>query len=326
MSGAPANVLISSAGRRVALLNAFKRSARALSSDIRVLACDASPLSAALQHADEGMVVPRCTDPAFVPAVLEFCQRESIGLIIPTIDTELPVYASAADRFATAGVTVAISSSDAVAIGGDKARTHEWLTSHSFPTVRQWAVPLPADAGVAYPVLAKPVFGSASLGIRRISSQQELRELDPAVPYILQEIAVGREHTVDVFVANGRALAAVPRERFEVRAGEISKGATRRHAALESLAVQISEALPGAFGVLNIQVFVAPDNRMNVIEINARFGGGFPLSYQAGADYPRWLMEHVFGYPSTARNEWTSDLVMLRFDEAVFVPETGLRR
>jgi len=326
VSGAPANVLISSAGRRVALLEAFQRSAAALSSDIRVLVCDASPLSAALQRAERGVVVPRCADVSFVPAILEFCEREDIGLIIPTIDTELPVYAAAAAEFAAAGVTVAVSSPETVAIGGDKGRTHEWLTSHAFPTVKQWSLPVASDQAIVYPALAKPIFGSASIGIRRIAGPRELAEFDPAVPYILQQIATGIEYTVDVLVANGKALAAVPRERFEVRAGEISKGATRRHAGVEQLAVRISEALPGAFGVLNIQMFVEPDGPMNVIEINPRFGGGFPLSYQAGADYPRWLMEHAFGYPSTARNDWTNDLVMLRFDEAVFVSESALRR
>ena len=59
---------------------------------------------------------------------------------------------------------------------------------------------------------------------------------------------------------------------------------------------------------------------MAVIEVNARFGGGFPLAREAGADFPRWLVEEVAGLPSTAREDgWQDGLVMLRYDAAVFV-------
>ena len=68
-----------------------------------------------------------------------------------------------------------------------------------------------------------------------------------------------------------------------------------------------------------MQVFVDDTGLMNVIEINPRFGGGFPLAYEAGALFPRWLVEEIAGVPSTADNEWRAGLVMLRYDDAVFV-------
>ena len=59
-----------------------------------------------------------------------------------------------------------------------------------------------------------------------------------------------------------------------------------------------------------------------MIEINARFGGGFPLSLEAGADFPRWMLEELLGLPSTAsRDRWRPGMVMLRYDAAVFVDE-----
>ncbi len=59
-----------------------------------------------------------------------------------------------------------------------------------------------------------------------------------------------------------------------------------------------------------------------IIELNARFGGGFPLSREAGADFPRWMLEELTGRPSTARADgWRAGLVMLRYDAAVFVQD-----
>ena len=121
--------------------------------------------------------------------------------------------------------------------------------------------------------------------------------------------------------APGACVCAVPRRRIEVRAGEVAKAVTTRSAALEQLARDVCEALPGAFGALTIQVFV--DDRSgetSIIELNARFGGGFPLSREAGADFPRWILEDLVGLPSTASADgWRDGVVMLRYDAAVFV-------
>jgi carbamoyl-phosphate synthase large subunit len=113
----------------------------------------------------------------------------------------------------------------------------------------------------------------------------------------------------------------VPRRRIETRGGEVSKGVTIRQPPVITLAKQIAEALPGGYGVLNVQIFYdEKTDALAVIEINPRFGGGYPLAHEAGAHMTRWLLEDVFDLPSTATDDnWRDGLVMLRFDEAVFV-------
>ena len=117
------------------------------------------------------------------------------------------------------------------------------------------------------------------------------------------------------------------RHRIEVRGGEVSKGITRRVEALEALTWQICEALPGAFGALNVRIFYDESTgALNVIEINPRFGGGFPLAYQAGGDFPRWLIEEALGHSCTARADvWRDGLVMLRYDRAIYLHEEFIR-
>lgn len=329
MSQTPFHVLLSSAGRRVALLEIFRKTLADLSLAGEVLAADVSPLSAASRVADRAFRVPRCTSPDFVPEMLRICKEQSVSLVVPTIDTELPAYAGRRDDFARIGTTVAISSPETVSIGADKSRTHEWLTRGGFPTVRQGTA---ADVlrdlrGWTFPVIVKPRFGSASIDVRRLDKPRELAILQTPARYVVESIARGIEHTVDVLVGRaGRCLCAVPRRRLEVRSGEVSKGMTFRSPALQSLAARIAEALPGAFGVLNIQLFFdEPTGAASVIEINPRFGGGFPLAWQAGADLARWLVQDVAGLPSDARpDSWEDRLVMLRYDAAVFAGAADL--
>ncbi|HYG67833.1 MAG TPA: ATP-grasp domain-containing protein [Anaeromyxobacteraceae bacterium] len=318
------NVLVSSAGRRHALLDLFRRALRALGLEGDVMAVDATPLSAAFQSADRAFVVPRTSHPEFVPAVLELCRRHDVRLVVPTIDPELPLYAEHRDAFARVGATVAVSSPEVIAIANDKGLTHRWLAARGFPVPRQAtaAEVLGGAPGWTFPLFAKPVNGSGSIGATVVRDAGELAVLARNGPLVVETIAPGVEHTID-FLADrsGRARCAVPRRRLEVRAGEVSKGVTVRSPVLEDLATRLCAALPGAYGALCVQTFLDDaTGALNVTELNPRFGGGFPLACEAGAHFPRWIVEELLGLPSTATaNGWRDRLVMLRYDAAVFV-------
>ena len=55
------------------------------------------------------------------------------------------------------------------------------------------------------------------------------------------------------------------------------------------------------------------DGRLvHVIEINPRFGGGFPLTWQAGGRYPRMDHREMLDLPSTVSDDgWSDRLLML---------------
>jgi carbamoyl-phosphate synthase large subunit len=316
------SILVSSAGRRGALVAILRRTLADLGLDGEIVASDMTPLSSAAQLADRRVVVPSQGEPGFVDATLEACRAHDVRLLVPTHDGELPLLAAARERFAEIGTTVSISAPPTVAIGRDKALTHDWLAAHDFPTVRQ-AAPgdvLAAPDDWSWPLFVKPREGSAGIGVRRVADAAELaRAVDDDL--VVQEVAPGREHTVDVLVLrDGRCVGAVPRRRIAVRAGEVEKGVTVRDPAIEDLARRVAEALPGAYGVLNVQIFVDPaQGDMRVIEINTRYGGGFPLAFEAGAHYPAWTIEEILGRPSSVTDRWRGGLVMLRYDDAVFV-------
>ena len=95
-----------------------------------------------------------------------------------------------------------------------------------------------------------------------------------------------------------------------------------------ALVTAICDALPGAYGVLNVQLMHdEATGRSTVIEINPRFGGGFPLTDASGGGFVAWLLEERYGLASTmGSTTWRDGLVMLRYDDAVFVDadEAGL--
>ena len=172
----PVTVLISSAGRRVELLRGFRRALDSLGLDGRVIASDASWYSSAFHDADEAFLVPRLDSGDYIPALLALCEKQQVDLVIPTIDTEMAAWVEGRDRFTAIGTTVALSGTGVVDIAGDKQLTHEWLVANGFPTVRQASpVEVLADpAAWPFPLIAKPRFGSAGIGVGIVRDADEL--------------------------------------------------------------------------------------------------------------------------------------------------------
>lgn len=298
---------------------------RALGSFGAVFTADMSPLSAAGGLGDGHHLVPHSEDPAFIPAIAELCAALNVTHVVPTIDTELPIYSARRELLAQAGITVWVSSPEAIDIARDKRLTNQFLAGQGLPRPEQVELEAARAGVLRFPVIAKPARGSSSVGLIRATDVVDLRSLDTKLDYIVEETLPGVEYTVDCLVnSSGVCVAAVPRRRLEVRAGEVSKGWIHRNEAVERVARAVATALPGAFGVLNVQVFHDRETgRTAVIEINARFGGGFPLTFAAGADFPGWMLRHLSGEDLPAPG-FEDDLVMLRYDQGVYLRASDL--
>lgn len=112
----------------------------------------------------------------------------------------------------------------------------------------------------------------------------------------------------------------VPRKRIFVRSGEINKGVTHKNEIVSYLEKKLP-FIKGAKGCLTMQFFLNnTTKRIVAIEINPRFGGGFPLSYLAGANFPKWIIEeYMLGNQISFFEGWENNLLMLRYDDEVLV-------
>jgi len=314
------NVLISSAGRRGALLQLVRNAIAPTGG--KVFAVDMQEWSAACRLADGWIRVPRCTQPDFADSVFDYCDRNEIRLIIPTIDPELLIYAKHRSWFASHGIKVAVSGFDTVHISSDKLATYRFLRNSGLPTVET----LVGEAATSsmpleYPVIVKPRFGNSSANVYVAEDRTSLDfYLDRTPQPIVQQLAKGDEYTVNFFVGReGVCLAAVPHWRAETRGGEVSKCVTVKHRELMDLATELSAKLPDAWGPMCFQAFVDKANEVRIIEINSRFGGGYPIAHRAGADFISWLVNDARGRPlPKPSDQWIEGVVMTRWETAVF--------
>jgi carbamoyl-phosphate synthase large subunit len=315
-------VLLTSIGRRVALARAFQAELAAFSPGSRVLGVDVSALSAGFHAADEGFLVPKITDDDYLDRLLEIVHREGVKIIIPLLDTELPVLSQNRDLFLRAGCQVMVGDVEQILLTRDKARSVERFRELGFEAPRVYQEDELGDPeAFTYPLFLKPANGSSSIGATRINDADELRWHSARVESpVVQSFEEGEEFTIDVFAdLQGIARCAVPRRRLETRAGEISKGITVKDPVMMDAASRLVTTLGGCRGCVTLQCFRRPDGRCVFFEANLRFGGGYPLSYAAGANYPAWILRMVAGESIPFFDDWEDGLVMLRFDDAIFV-------
>ena len=130
-----------------------------------------------------------------------------------------------------------------------------------------------------------------------------------------------KEFTVDMYYGrDNKVKSIVPRERLKAHAGEINQGITRKNYIVGYLKERM-DYLPGVIGCICIQLFYREqDNNVVAFEINPRFGGGYPLSYGVGANFPKMIIEeYLLGKTFDYSDDWHDNTLMLRYDDEVIV-------
>ena len=315
------NIIITSAGQRVALVRDFQETLKRFFPEGKVYTTDMNPRLAPAAYVSDGCFeVLRVTDPQYIPQLLQLCKDNEIGLIVPTIDTELLVLAENKKLFEENGIAVSVSSLDFIKICRDKRNTGEFFEKHGI------RVPKEIDKyHPTFPLFAKPYDGSLSTNLHYIKNAEELTEEilnDPKLlfmEYIDKEVY--KEYTVDMYYGkNNKVKCIVPRERIKIRAGEINKGLTEKEPLTQYLLDRL-ETIEGCVGCICIQLFLNRETGDVVgIEINPRFGGGYPQTYAAGGNYPEYLIrEYFLGEKVEYFDGWKDHQLMLRYDDAVYV-------
>jgi carbamoyl-phosphate synthase large subunit len=320
------NVLLTSAGRRTTLLRYFQECAH--EREGRVWASDLDPLAPALQIADETVVLPPVDEADYIPTLLEHVRTHGIDLVVPLIDPGLSPLAEKREAFAAMDCCALVSNSSLLGLVSDKWRTVQHFSDQGICTPSSW-LPHDSDADAwPDPVFVKPRYGSASTAARRVAHDQLPYVLDTIDAPILQEVVEAPEITVDaLFDREGTLLHYVPRRRVRTMAGESIQGRTLPDSEIGTWLRSVLRKVGhlGARGPLTLQAFLT-EPEPTLSEINARFGGGFPLARAAGGTYPEWILQMCAGTSlEPCLGDYQSDVCMTRAYTEWFVEPDALR-
>src|SRR5699024_5514997 len=91
------NVLVTSAGRRVKIVEYMKESLESLGGTVIATDCDIH--APAIHFADDYEIVPRIDNSNYIQVILVICEKYDIKVIISLIDPELELFANNKEKF-----------------------------------------------------------------------------------------------------------------------------------------------------------------------------------------------------------------------------------
>lgn len=310
------NVLLTCVGRRSYLVDYFRQ---ALSGEGMVIGVDMDADTAGMACVDKAYLVPRADSSDYIPALLDICTREGVGLLVSLSDLDLGPLSRAIDAFGRIGVKTFVSDPDVIEVANDKWACFEFLKRHHIPSpltclqldeVQQYL----RDGHLAFPLMVKPRWGMGSVSLFKVNDVEELaffyhharnqvrdsflnvisqEDIDHSV--IIQEWLEGDEFGIDVLHDfDGEHVATVVKQKLAMRAGETDRAITVENSRVASTAERVAACLRHR-GNLDIDIMLDCDGVPRVLELNARFGGGYPFSHLAGVDFPRALIELAQG-------------------------------
>jgi carbamoyl-phosphate synthase large subunit len=310
-------VLFTSVGQRVDIVRAFRAAGAA------ALGVDADPLAPALYHCDHRVIVPRISDPEYVPTLAALREEHNVRLVVPLNDLDFPVLAREREQLAPA--LVLLPDAEASARMSDKLEAHRFFVKCGIPSPRSWA-PEEIPDDVRYPVLVKAREGFGSRNIHRAANPDELGFFlsYTRVPSFVQEVCLGEEFSIDVFCdMDARCLNAIPRTMLLSKGGESIKGVSIKDEELIEHGARVAEAV-GVKGPANIQCFREPDGSLPITDVNTRFGGGFPVPLAAGGRYPELALALARGErPEPRLGDFVEGVAMTRYFSEVCLEPDG---
>ena len=308
------NILFTCAGRRTYLLKYFKEN---MQSGDKVVATDMQLTAPALQVADVKIQVPAVYDPKYIEITLGICQEHNIDALISLNDLELPILAENKAKFMALGVKVIVSDPKVIDIAFDKYKTAQWVESIGLNAPKTYvSLAAAKDAlekgEISFPLFMKPRWGSGSIGLETIDDMEELdiyyhllmKKIKKTIlatasvgdEYIMiQEKLTGKEFGLDVMNdLEGNNVAVSVKQKLAMRAGETDKAITVDLPEVREMGTIIGRNLKH-IGNLDVDIMQRANGDYCVLELNPRFGGGYPFSYEAGVNMPQAIIQWLRG-------------------------------
>lgn len=321
------NILFTCAGRRTYLLKYFKENM--LPGD-KVVATDMQLSAPALQVADVKLQVPAVYAKDYIDRTLAICEEQHIDALISLNDLELPILAEQKKQFENIGVKVIVSDPEVIDICFDKYKTAQWVEALGLNVPKTYVslaeTKAALEAGeICFPLFLKPRWGSGSIGLETVEDKEELEmvynllfrkikktmlaKVSVGDEYIMiQEKLTGNEYGLDVMNdLEGNYVAVSVKQKLAMRAGETDKAVTVDLPEVREIGAVIGKNLKH-LGNLDVDIMQRANGDYCVLELNPRFGGGFPFSYEAGVNLPKAIMEWLQGK---------------QVDESILVPQYG---
>jgi carbamoyl-phosphate synthase large subunit len=170
------------------------------------------------------------------------------------------------------------------------------------------------SGALTFPLIVKPRTGFGSSHTYTACNERQLDvffHIGP--PMIVQPRVCGADYDFDICNdLDEQPVSVVLWRKLKSTMGETENVVTVKNDALLEVGVRLGRAI-GHVGPMDVDMFVNEQNEATIIEMNPRFGGGYPVSHLAGADFPRMLLRMLRGESVAPRiGDYAENTVMMK--------------
>lgn len=320
------NILVTSAGRRVKVIQYFRN---AFQNKGKVIAADCDHKAPALYFADKFELIPRIDNENYIQEVVSVCKKHKVDALVSLLDPELEVLAKHKDFFTENEVQLILSPLEMVDMSFDKQKTYDYLSNLDIPAVPTYSgkgsfIETIANGKYNYPAIVKPGKGSASLGLFEVNNENELNNVYcENKDLIIQPFYRDKEFGIDVYIdlINGELTDIFIKEKLLMRSGETDKSVSIHNGKIEKLVKELIDKT-NFRGPIDIDCFEF-DGEYYISEINPRFGGGYPHAYELGCDFMTYIVNNLEGRNNKPYETFSYEkgLIMMKYDDVKIIKE-----
>jgi carbamoyl-phosphate synthase large subunit len=288
-----------------------------LGNEGKVFVCNSDSNSIAFKYADEKVVSPLIYNEEYIPFLLNYCKKKSIDILISLFDIDLLILARHKKQFEEIGTNVVVSEPKIIEICNDKWQTYQFLINNNFNTPLSFlnfneVLEKISTGELSYPIVVKPRYGCGSISVSIAYDEEELRYLTKKANKIIansylkyessvsenkviyQEYLNGQEFGADIINdLNGITQNVIIRKKLAMRSGETDIAELVDEPVIEDMLIKLGQAIKH---IANMDCDIFMVNGVPfVLEMNARFGGGYPFSHMGGCNLPKAIVEWVKG-------------------------------
>ena len=321
------NIFLTSVGRRAYIIDYLRDVYKRLGLVGNIIATNSDMNTTAMSVADKAFESPIIYDEKYIPFLLEICKSEKIDMLISLFDIDLMILAKNKSRFESLGVKVIVSDENIINICNDKFEMLKYLKKINMPIPKTYIDLEEALKGADFDknsYILKPRWGMGSLSIFEAENKKELEvlyekakrsiqksylrfeseaDIDRAI--LIQEKIRGDEYGLDIFNdLKGENRAVTVKRKLAMRSGETDIAQVVENSELEKIGKKIAESLKH-IGNLDMDILFDGE-KAYIIDMNARFGGGYPFTHSAGVNELEALIR-------LCKNEKVNDLSVKKY-------------
>ncbi|MCC7701845.1 ATP-grasp domain-containing protein [Janthinobacterium sp. GW460P] len=298
------NILFLGGAKRVSLAEKFIDEGKERGLNVNIFSYELD-INVPISLVGEIVIGLRWSDKNLYDHLLETIKTKKINIVLPFLDYATIVSARLKKLVEDKDVFMPVSDEGICEVFFNKRLANEWCIENS--------INIPSDTN-NYPLIAKPIHGSASKGILILESPADFDNLTNKENYLVQKFVKGKEYSVDVYVSvqDKEIVSIVPRIRLETQGGESIKSITLKDERLINFSREIIEKTK-LVGPLTLQLIEdSATKELYFMEINPRFGGAVLNSIFAGANSPKYLLNDFYKIKNSYDGNWIDSFLMMR--------------